>query len=129
VQLSILGEDPSTALAKACTEPQNLTLRETLIVNEYYMSHLNLVARMILLTDRDGLYPEGYWQDQIGFLNPIFNSAYGRVWFAGLNPLGWPDGLFAEVDDRIRQLGPPNCKSIYDERIESFRSNLPEDRR
>ena len=49
----VSGESLAKALAKACTQPAELTLEEALVVDNYYFANLNLVARLVLLSDRD----------------------------------------------------------------------------
>ena len=65
---SVLGENLASALSKACLNPEELTLEETYILDSYYFTQANLVSRMILLTERDGLYEDGYWTGQLSHL-------------------------------------------------------------
>jgi hypothetical protein len=118
---SMLGEEAASVLAKACLNPEELTLQEAVILDNYYLANANLLARLILQTDRDGVYPEGSWRDSLFYLNPILASRYGREWILSLGS-GWPSGFMEATKTRIDQLGPPSCESSFGERIEQIRS-------
>ena len=129
VDLAIAGENPSSALAKACSDPENLTMDEILVLDRYFASQMSILSRMRLLTDRDGLYAKGYWQELAPVhFTPILRTAYGRVWYMEqLSGRGWAQELLETGQDVLRQLGPVSCKSRYAERIRALEPFL-EDR-
>ena len=86
-------------------------------MDAYYLAQANLLARLALHTDRDGIYPTGYWQQQIYYLNPILESEYGRAWFTDLRS-SWPPGFLEAGLDRIEQMGPPTCASDLRDRLQ-----------
>ena len=116
---SVSGENLAKALAKACTSPEDLSLEEALIVENYYYALLNLVARLALLADRDGIYAEGYWREQIGFLRPFLGSPYGRAWFLQLPGTGYPEEVIAAGKELMQTIEPNRCHSEYLKRIEA----------
>jgi hypothetical protein len=116
VYSTVIGESAASVIAKACLDPESLTPSEVVIMNDYYLAHVTLLARMVSLTDRDGIYATGYWQELIAYLNPVVKSAYGRSWFNGRISVsdGWQESLVEEGRNYIEQLGPPNCVSDFD---------------
>ncbi len=113
----VSGESLAKALAKACIHPEELTLEEALVVENYYFANVNLVARMHTLADRDGIYPEGYWQVQIWSLSPIGSSRYGKAWFSQLDPAEWPPGLIDAGKEYMQSFESTRCNSEYQKRI------------
>ena len=107
IRTAILGEQASHAIAKACLNPESLTPSETVVVHQYYLAQANLLSRLAIHTDRDGVYPSGYWQEQMWYLNPILESEYGREWFQFRT--GFPPGFLEEVRTLIKGSGPPTC--------------------
>jgi hypothetical protein len=78
----LLGENAASALGKACLEPESLTIGENRIAETYYHMQVDAIDRLKLLQERDGLYPEGYWQRvSADYYAEIFDSAHGRAWF------------------------------------------------
>ena len=112
IRTAILGEQASHVIAKACLNPESLTPSETVILDQYYLAQANLLSRLAIHTDRDGVYPAGYWQEQMWYLNPILESEKGRDWFLRFRT-GWPPGFLEEVRSRIIELGPPTCASKF----------------
>ena len=122
VYLTIAGENPSSAMAKACSDPEKLSMGEILVLNRYFASHMSILSRMQLLTDRDELYEKGYWQElaPVHFA-PILRTAYGRVWFMEqLSGRGWSQELLQTGQHVMDQLGSVSCKSRYVERIRAL---------
>ena len=117
IYTSMFGEEAASIVAKACLHPEELTPSEAEILDNYYLANANLLARLALHSDRDGIYPEGYWQQNMFYLNPILDSHYGREWLLDLRA-GWPPGVLEAARARIEQLGPPTCESQFLERIE-----------
>ena len=112
VYSSVMGENAAEVVVKGCLESEKLTPSERLILDNYFLSHANLLYRMVLLTDRDGLYPSGYWQDQISILNPIVNSEYGRAWFyENITAPAWSAEFISAGHNYIVQIGPPTCET------------------
>lgn len=112
IRTAILGEQASHVIAKACLHPESLQPSETVVLHHFYLAQANLLARLAIHTDRDGVYPAGYWQEQTWYLNPILDSEYGRNWFLRLDA-GWPPGFLDEVRKLIRNLGPATCVSKF----------------
>ncbi len=117
---SVLGEDLASALSKACLNPEELTLEETYILDSYYFTQANLVSRMILLTERDGLYEEDYWTGQLSHLRTAFSSSYGRAWFKQIDQDGWPPLFFEEANKFMDRLGPNHCQNSYRAKLEAI---------
>jgi len=106
-QVAMMGENPSATLSKACSDPENLTIDEMMILDHYYVSQMDFITRMELLTVRDGLYREGYWRELApGYLYVIFESAPGRAWFARQRSLGWSKELLSVAQGIVQQMGP-----------------------
>jgi hypothetical protein len=114
---SVSGETLAAALAKACEAPESLTLEESMVVTNYYYASLNLVARLHLLSERDGVYPTDYWREQIGFLNPIVGSSYGRAWLRQIEGRGFPDGLIEAGIEYMNKTEPDQCLKAHQERL------------
>jgi hypothetical protein len=107
IRTAVLGEQASHVIAKACLNPESLTPSETVVAHQYYLAQANLLSRLAIHTDRDGVYPAGYWQEQMWYLNPILESQYGRDWL--LRRTGFPAGFLEEVHSLIKGLEPPAC--------------------
>ena len=117
IYTSMLGEHAAQVVAKACLAPEELTLTESIVLNDYYLAHANLLARLALISDRDEVYAPGYWRENFYYLNPILKSLYGRMWLLEKTD-GWPPGFVDAVRERISELGPPTCATELQERIE-----------
>ena len=120
IHTAMLGESAAEVVEKACLKPESLTLRDSVILDAYYFANANILARLALHTDRDGVYPEGYWQENMFYLYPILNSHYGREWLTDLQS-GWPPGFLDAVHATIDQLGPPRCESSHLDRIQRMK--------
>ncbi len=120
---SVSGEMLAAALAKACEAPADLTLEESLVVTNFYYASLNLVARIHLLSERDGIYPSDYWRTQLGFLRPVVNSKYGRAWFRQLHGVGFPSGLIEAGKKYMSTIEPDRCSKEHAERLTSIGDN------
>ena len=118
IHTAMLGEKAAATLAKACVNPEELTLHEAKILDSYYFANANLLARLALHSDRDGIYPEGYWKENMFYLSPILESQYGREWLLDSVLTGWPPGFVEATLAEIDQAGPPECESRFLERIE-----------
>ena len=91
---SVMGENPSDTLAKACSDPTQLSHSEVRILSELYGTRLEFVERIKILTQRDGIYEEGYWETRLRTeLAQVFDSAFGRVWFLQQHPDWYSEGL------------------------------------
>jgi hypothetical protein len=114
----MLGEEAAAILAKACVDPQKLTLHEAKVLNSYYFAKANVLAQLALLSDRDGIYPEGYWKENMFYLSPMLDSQYGREWLLDSIGAGWPADFVEVTRAEIDQAGPPECESRFLQRIE-----------
>ena len=112
-----VGESLSSALAKACLSPNELSLDEMIEIDRYYFAILNLVNRVYLLSDRDGIYPDQYWRSQLGFLTPIFSSPYGRIWFSDRQSTEYGEGIVEAAREYMATIEPDACEQRYLRRI------------
>ena len=117
VNQSVSGEGLSAALETACQNPSELSLKETIELDNYYFSVVNLVARMYLLSERDQLYPQDYWKAQIGFLTPVFASEYGRIWFKERSNFNYDQELLDAGLQFMQTIEPNSCLSQYRRRV------------
>jgi hypothetical protein len=115
---AVVGEGLAIALAKACLSPEELTLEETYILDSYYSMQANLVSRMILLTERDELYEEGYWRGQLSNLRRAFSSHYGQAWFQQKNWDSWPSTFFEEATKYMATFSGRECRELYKTTLE-----------
>ena len=111
------------ALAKACEAPTDLTLQESFVVTNYYFALLNLVARMHLLSERDGISPSDYWRAQLCFLTPIVSSKYGRAWLREQTGVGYPSGLVEAGREYMSTIEPDHCSEEHAARLSSIGDN------
>ncbi len=125
---SISGENPAAALAKACTSPESLTREEAIVVDAFYDSQLQLAGRAMILTDRDGIYPEGYWQSNSGgYFASIVESAYGRAWLLRQQIEWWPEGLIEYARGWLAAQGHPWCHHVHEDILQGrqeYQNNL-----
>ena len=124
VNATVAGEELGATLAKACESPTELTLEEGIILQNHYLSLLNLATRIYLLSERDGLYDRGIWKPLLAYLNPIYDSYYGQAWLRGMQSPAWPDGLIdAAIEDMDRR-GTPDCLLDHEETLDAVRTML-----
>ena len=108
---SMMGENPSHALARACLDPSNLSPEELLVVSFYYSHRIALVRRFASITRGTNLYPEESWQSyaRSNVLPEVFSSEVGRAWWRTHAPYKGDETLKAIGDELLAELGPPTC--------------------
>lgn len=78
--VAMLGENPIEAEFKACVDPASLTQQEILLLEIYYLSHLQRVMRLVAIEDIGGLGTN--WQAAALFnYSPILRTPFGRMWW------------------------------------------------
>ena len=82
LDLSQVGDDPKVALARACQDPNSLTIEDLVVLRSYYIATVGVVFRAFLIEQRSELY-EGIWIDAgEGRFPDVFYSRAGRLWWA-----------------------------------------------
>ena len=116
VYLTASGENLSAALETACLKREELTLKESIEINAYYFSLLNVTLRVYHLAERDGIYPSGYWQRALGNLLPILASEYGQIWFRERSNRDYPQELLDAGLALMDEIDPKKCLISYERR-------------
>lgn len=121
---TVMGESAAAVLAKACTDPAELSLEESTILNHFYVGQLELVSRMVVLTDRDGLFAPDYWKiPATGYFATVFETAYGRAWFMQQDPSWYAEGVIRAGREFLASRGEPRCVFDYESIRERVISN------
>lgn len=116
---AVMGENAAEILAKACLDPGALSLHETTLLGYFYDQQIELVMRMKLLTDRDGLYAKDTWKDYAGaYFSDIFRTAFGRAWFLRQDPSWMDEGVLQAGYDFLDATAEPWCEVEHHELIE-----------
>ena len=78
---TVLGENPSVAVAKAIEHPEELTYADFVVVDAYFFTSLNLFYRNYELA-REGLFEESDWKEALD-TNATwwFGSEFARIWW------------------------------------------------
>jgi hypothetical protein len=77
-----MGENPATALAKACNDPHSLSDEELVVLDAYFTVIVAVPLRAYNITRRSGLY-EAQWENLVRVMFPlILRSIPGRTWWA-----------------------------------------------
>ena len=76
-----MGESPSLALAKACSDPQSLTIEELIILGSYFAIVMSPIDRAYKIEQRSGLY-RGLWLELLQADLPlVLLTTAGRTWW------------------------------------------------
>ena len=117
---TLLGENPTETLSKACTSPETLTAAEKRIVNAYFHSQFVTVRRLAGLTDQGDIgNTSEYWQGwATGIFQSIFGYPDGAAWWVETRKIY--SEVFPEVVDLGDRLlderdGRYQCESYYDD--------------
>lgn len=112
----LLGENPAAILAKAITEPQNLTFEEFQIANAILFNFLNVWE------DRYFLYQAGLLEDSewksfvIEDIRMTLGYPFAKAWWAGAKQVFEPE-LVRYVDERLQEA---DLKSEYQNYLETI---------
>ena len=76
-----MGENPSLALAKACSDPQSLSIDELTILGSYFSIVMSPIDRAYKIEQRSGLY-RGMWIELLQRNLPlVLLTTAGRTWW------------------------------------------------
>ena len=78
--LTQMGEDPSSSIAKACDEPDNLTTRDMIVLSAYHTAIINRIRRGLVISRQSDIIGD-QWNDWTGNFGVVFSTEYGRWWW------------------------------------------------
>ena len=112
---SIMGEEATRAFAKACEEPDNLSVEEMIIMHYFLVATLNNMRQSLSAEKVSSDLAVNKWEQWQGNFRTIFATEYGRWWW---KQGGWEPEL-REAGDRI--LAGYEIRPCI-ERFESYRN-------
>ncbi|MFK7914995.1 MAG: hypothetical protein AB8B93_13845 [Pseudomonadales bacterium] len=103
----LMGENPASAIQKACLEPESLSSADIEVLNNHFWNMLTPPMRMRNIGLATGIYQEGEWRSFYPNLFPtILSFPYGRYWWKNMS------GFIARFDPEISEFGDNFVRSI-----------------
>lgn len=103
---AMLGENPAQTLAKACSDPGDLTADDLVILHSYYYNQLSVALRSRAIAAQTAVFgsPEDLrYESRFGH---IFETPYGRYWW------GEARAVFLAVDPGLAAQGDSVLDSL-----------------
>ena len=120
---SVFGENMGAAISKSYSDPASLSDEEMVILEEYYVAHINQVARVQVLGET-GIVGDRTWLDYFPDENDkivsprlrrTLDSPFARAWwpvFSATNP--FRNGELSAQLDRLMSLPPLRSSEYYE---------------
>ncbi len=120
-QMTMMGENPASIVAKSLTDPDSLTLTELRVMDAYFIAGVNEIRRTEVL-EREGLdVGSASFENLLTFL---FGNEFGKNWWAQFISEGEEmNEVYSEMDALIRELEPTWTMHFFD----SLRTRLASD--
>ena len=80
-RIAMMGEHPALTIAKACSEPDDLTAGDMIVLNSYYESYLSVSLRSRTIAKRTGVFPSSDEPSYDFHFREVFQTPYGRFWW------------------------------------------------
>ncbi len=117
--ITLLGEQPTKVLAKACDAPDSLTRAELRILKAFYMEHLNSLRRLYVIAGRGGYYDVEYWKRYPSDITVIFETEVGKSFWRTMT--GWLEPDVKRFGDELLAAGDfTSCTKKYDAWVSDF---------
>jgi hypothetical protein len=111
--LSILGEEPAEALAKACFDADKLTKSDLFRLDSLYTQLLQTIDRVINLSERGSFYGRDYWKPIAkAQFDTIFRTQLGRNFWSSFGE-NWRTEIKEFGDSLLSKSSEPSCASRY----------------
>ena len=100
---AMMGEESARAVAKACTQPDDLEIEDMLVLDKYYIEVVNSVRVAYQMSRTASALAVFDWRPWLPSLEEIFRTKYGRFWWRNRYPFEeeiWEEGnrLLAEFE-------------------------------
>ena len=109
---AFIGEDAALAMAKSCTQPDNLTTEDLVVLHWVYFEILSRTRRSLSIGESTAFYEET-WRRWAGVnFRFMFRTEHARWWWRNTNETWEPE--LVEVGNKVLdELGPANCAEHY----------------
>lgn len=111
LELAMMGEDPAGSWGKAVYEPDNLTIKDAVILDRYFNYGLVQIHRLQEM-DRMGMAPEG-WERRVDYLQWHLGNEVGRRWWEQVKD-GYSDDFRTKVDQILAGDGYESNREMID---------------
>jgi hypothetical protein len=111
-EMTMMGENPASTIAKSLTAPDSLTLAELRVLDAYFIAGVNEIRRTQVL-EREGLdLGTASFEDMLTFR---FGNEFGKSWWAQFISEGEEmNEVNLEMDALIRDLDPSWTMDFFD---------------
>ena len=111
---AVMGESTARALAVACSNPEQLSLEQKIVLAEYYTSLIGQIRRSTLITQNSGISYQDQTQWEGGArwtFGMMLANDYGRWYWSTLAPFAPAEHRTLAEDAMSHQQG--NCAEYY----------------
>jgi len=119
-EMAILGEEPASALVRACMDPDSVTDEDQRVLAGIYNQRIYSISAMIEVEVAGGFSSDRWKVFAPSELLPVFETEHGRWYWSVAKASLWPE-LRRFGDELLADLGPVDCPAFW----QSFRNLKP----
>ena len=109
LNVAALGEEPMSALAKACETPEELSTAELMVLDSYYFELISRVRVQMYIAEATEINTD--WEaSSFGNFQILLESAPGRAWWRSIN---WEPPIQALGDRVLEMKSAASCAERY----------------
>ena len=107
--LSILGENPMAAMAKACDPREKLSREDALVLNHLFTAYMMTVMRAYEVDKVGGFATDRWKRIARGNLISIFTTQHGRDWWRNYSEFSQIEPIVKYGNEILESVGSLTC--------------------